>query len=290
LSKLERLGSTTLRIWRIAVFIAWTLPLMPVQGLGLALKRKWTVEFPCFYHRNVCRLLGLKVRPIGQPVSNRPVLFACNHIGYLDIPVLASLIPGSFVAKSEIAGWPLVGWLAKLQRSVFVDRQVRSTAQQRDAIAERLAAKDALILFPEGTSGDGNHVLPFKSSLFSVVFNKEIDEPITVQPVSIAYTRLDGLPIGRRLRPFFAWYGDMKLAPHAWNVLGLGTVEVTVEFHPPTTVAEWSSRKELSQFCYERISNGVSRLLAGRGDATTAPPSRARREPVASDVPVSAVG
>jgi 1-acyl-sn-glycerol-3-phosphate acyltransferase len=283
------MGSTALSTWRLATFLAWTLPLMPVQAVGLLLRRRWVAHFPRFYHRRACRLLGLKVRQIGHPVGARPVLFVSNHVGYLDITVLASLIPGSFVAKAEIADWPLFGWLAKLQRSVFVDRQVRSTAHQRDAIAERLAAKDALILFPEGTSGDGNHILPFKSSLFSVVFNKQTDEPITVQPVSIAYTRLDGLPIGRRLRPFFAWYGDMALAPHAWRVLGLGTIEVEVEFHPPTSVAEWASRKELSQFCYERISAGVGRLLAGRSEAPPAAPSRPRREPVASDIPASAV-
>jgi 1-acyl-sn-glycerol-3-phosphate acyltransferase len=284
------MGSTTLRVWRLAALLAWTLPLMPVQALGLVLRRKWIAEFPRFYHRNACRLLGLKVRQIGHPVTSRPVLFASNHVGYIDITVLSSLIPGSFISKSEVAGWPLIGWLAKLQRSVFVDRQVRTTAQQRDAIAERLAAKDALILFPEGTSGDGIHVLPFKSSLFSVAFNKATDEPITVQPVSIAYTRLDGLPVGRALRPFFAWYGDMSLGPHAWRVLGLGTVEITVEFHPPTTVAEWSSRKELSQFCYERISDGVGRLLAGRGEAPPARSARPLREPIANELPASAVG
>ncbi len=282
------MGSTTLRIWRLAAFLAWTLPLMPVQAFGLALRCKWVAEFPRFYHRNACRVLGLKVRQIGHPVSARPVLFVSNHVGYLDIAVLGSLIPGSFVAKNEVARWPLIGWLAKLQRSVFVDRQVRSTAQQRDAIGDRLDAKDALILFPEGTSGDGNHVLPFKSSLFSVVFNRQTDAPIMVQPVSVAYTRLDGLPIGRRLRPFFAWYGDMSLSPHAWRVLGLGTIEVEVEFHAPTTVAEWRSRKELSQFCYERVSNGVGRLLAGRGEAPPALVARPRHEPAAHEIPAPA--
>ena len=284
------MGSTALRIWRLAAVLAWTLPLMPVQALGLLLRRKWVAEFPRFYHRNACRLLGLNVRQIGRPVTTRPVLFASNHVSYIDIAVLGSLIPGSFVAKSEVAGWPLIGWLAKLQRSVFVDRQVRSTAQQRDAIAQRLAAKDALILFPEGTSGDGTHVLPFKSALFSVVFNRQTEEPIVVQPVSLAYTRLDGLPIGRPLRPFFAWYGDMALAPHVWRVLGLGTIEVAVEFHPPTTVAEWASRKELSQFCYERISNGVGRLLAGRGGVPSAVDVRPHRDPAPSEIAATAAG
>ena len=96
------------------------------------------------------------------------MLFAANHISYLDITVLGSLLDASFIAKTEVAGWPLFGWLARLQRSVFIDRRARSTAHQRDSIAARLAAGEALILFPEGTSGDGNRLLPFKSALFSV--------------------------------------------------------------------------------------------------------------------------
>jgi 1-acyl-sn-glycerol-3-phosphate acyltransferase len=284
------MGSTTRRLWRVAVYLAWTVALMPVQAMGLLLRCGWVARFPCFYHRHCCRILGLKVRRLGHPASARPVLYVANHVSYIDIAVLGSLIPGSFIAKSEIAGWPFFGWLAKLQRSVFVDRQVRSTARQRDAIAERLAAKDALILFPEGTSGDGTFVLPFKSALFSVVINRHSDQPVAVQPVSIAYTKLDGMPIGRGLRPFFAWYGDMTLPPHMWNFLGLGSIEVVVEFHPPTAVSEWSSRKDLAQFCHKRVSWGMGRHLAGRDDepAPAAPP--ARREPLPTEIPASAVG
>jgi 1-acyl-sn-glycerol-3-phosphate acyltransferase len=288
LGKLERMGSTTLRVRRLAVYLAWTLALMPVQAIGLALRRPWVATLPRFYHRHCCRILGFDVRPVGRPVGDRPVLFAANHVSYLDIAILGSLIPGSFVAKSEMAGWPFFGWLAKLQRSVFVDRQVRSTARQRDAIAERLAAKEALILFPEGTSSDGTFVLPFKSALFSVVFNR--DEPVTVQPVSVAYTRLDGLPIGRRLRPFFAWYGDMDLMPHMWRLLGLGRIEAVVEFHPPVSVADFASRKALAQYCYEQVTRGVGRSLAGRNQPPAVEPQQPRHEPISADIPAAAAG
>ena len=206
-----RMGSPLLRVRRLVLYLAFTLALMPVQALGLLFRQPWTASFPRFYHRRCCRILGLKVRRIGRPVTARPVLFAANHISYLDITVFGSLIAGSFIAKREVKGWPLFGWLARLQRSVFIDRQVRSTAAQRDTIAGRLAANDALILFPEGTSGDGNRVLPFKSALFSVANHRAMG-PVTVQPVSIAYTRLDGMPIGRQLRPFFAWYGQIGRA------------------------------------------------------------------------------
>jgi 1-acyl-sn-glycerol-3-phosphate acyltransferase len=264
---LDRIGSPALRLWRLGAYLAWTVPLMPVQGLGLALRRRWVATFPRFYHRCCCRILGIQVRVIGRPVAARPVLFAANHVSYLDITVLGSLLDASFIAKSEIAGWPLFGWLARLQRSVFVDRRTRSTAHQRDSIATRLAAGEALILFPEGTSGDGNRLLPFKSALFSAaehVTDRTAAGTLTVQPVSIAYTRLDGLPLGRALRPFFAWYGSMALAPHLWRMLGLGRLEVVVEFHPATSLAACGSRKALARYCEERVAEGLAGALSGQ--------------------------
>lgn len=257
------MGSPTLRIARIALYLAWTALLMPVQGVGLVLRRPWTRRLPVFYHRWCCRILGFRVRPIGQPSPLRPLLFASNHVSYIDILVLGSLLPASFVAKAEVARWPLFGWLARLQSSVFVDRRVGSTATQRDALVTRLAAGDALILFPEGTSGDGNRVLPFKSALFAAAQQSAAGRPVAVQPVSIAYARWDGIPIGRAFRPFFAWYGAMRLGPHLWNLLGLGTIEVVVAFHPPTSLAACGSRKALAQYCREWVAQGVAAALSG---------------------------
>jgi 1-acyl-sn-glycerol-3-phosphate acyltransferase len=291
------MGSPTLRIVRIVLYLAWTASLMPVQGLGLVLQRPWTRRLPAFYHHWCCRILGFRVRRIGRPSPLRPLLFAANHVSYTDIPVLGSLLPASFVAKTEIAKWPLFGWLAKLQQSVFVDRRVGSTAAQRDAILARLAKGDALILFPEGTSSDGNRVLPFKSALFAAAQGNTLQDgsirdavagaPVVVQPVSIAYTRLDGIPIGRGWRPFFAWYGAMSLAPHLWTMLGLGTVEAVVEFHPPISFADCGSRKALARYCQERVAGGVAAALSGhrppislveRGATPPLPPSQAERE------------
>ncbi len=270
---LERIGSPTLRICRLVVYLLWTVSLMPVQALGLLLRARWAATLPCFYHRQCCRILGLRVRRLGRPVIDRPVLFAANHLSYLDITVFGALLPASFIAKREVARWPLFGWLAKLQRSVFIDRQVRSTAAQRDSIAGRLAAKEALILFPEGTSGDGNRVLPFKSALFSVAEGAAV----TVQPVSITYTRLDGMPIGRALRPLFAWYGAMSMAPHLWRLLGLGKTEVVVEFHPATTLAACGSRKALARYCEERVAAGMAAALSGRRALPAVATRRRRR-------------
>lgn len=288
---IARMGSSALRLRRIAVYLAVTLMLMPVQALGLLLRCGWVARLPRFYHSCCCRILGIRVRRIGWPATARPVLFASNHVSYLDIPVLGSLLPASFIAKREVAGWPLFGWLAKLQRTIFIDRQVHSTRTQRDSIAARLAACDPLILFPEGTSGNGNRVLPFKSALFSVAEGEDggTAAPLTVQPVSIAYTRLDGLPIGRLLRPLFAWYGDMAMAPHLWTVLGLGTVEVVVEFHPPTTVAECGSRKALARYCQGYVGAGLAGALSGRRAAVALPGLEGRGRP-AADAAAPALG
>jgi 1-acyl-sn-glycerol-3-phosphate acyltransferase len=271
------MGSPTLRLVRLALYFAWTAGLMPVQLIGLALRRHWTSTLPVFYHRWCCRILGFRIRVIGTPTSERPVLYAANHISYTDITVLGSVIPGSFIAKSEVARWPLFGWLAKLQRSVFVDRRVHSTVAQRDAIGKRLADGDALILFPEGTSGDGNRVRPFKSALFAAAQEGEGIPPVIVQPVSLAYTRLDGMPIGWLYRPFFAWYGAVDLAPHLWNMVGLGIVEVIVEFHPPTFLGDCGSRKALAEYCHARIAGGVAGALFDRPQPMPEPPGPGTR-------------
>jgi 1-acyl-sn-glycerol-3-phosphate acyltransferase len=282
MGSLDRIGSSALRFWRLGAYIAWTVPLMPVQALGLALRRRWVETFPRFYHRCCCRILGIQVRAIGRPAEARPVLFAANHVSYLDITVLGSLLEASFIAKTEVAGWLVFGWLARLQRSVFIDRRARSTADQRDSIAARLAAGEALILFPEGTSGDGFRLLPFKSALFSVA-DHAASGVVTVQPVSIAYTRLDGMPLGRALRPFFAWYGTMSLAPHLWRMLGLGRLEVVVEFHPPTNLAVCGSRKMLARYCEGRVAEGLAAALSGRRETPgLGAPSSEQRLPAAA--------
>lgn len=249
---------------RLLVYFALTFALAPAQLLALLVGSRLRERIPLFYHGLCCRIFGLEVQVRGQMATARPLLFASNHTSYLDIMVVAALIPGSFVAKREVADWPLYGTLAKLQRTVFVVRDRRHAAQQRDEMTQRLIAGDALILFPEGTSNDGNRVLPFKSSLFAAAHRGINGRTLTVQPVSVAYVALDGLPLGRFLRPFYAWYGDMELAPHLWNVAGLGNATAVVEFHPPAPPEAFASRKTLADYCYRQVAAGVARALGGR--------------------------
>jgi len=262
--------SPFLGLVRFAAFTAWTLLLVPPYLVVRLFSNRQSGRVVQFYWRVVVRLIGFQVVARGAPtVGDGPALYVCNHASYLDIIVLGSLIPACFIAKAEVAGWPGFGLLARLARTVFVDRRPTATKRERDSVRHRLESGDSLILFAEGTSNDGNHVLPFKSALLSVAETgltgpDGIVRPLPVQPVSLAYTRLEGLPITRAMRPFLAWYGDMTLAGHLLGALGLGRVTIEVTFHPPTSLASFPSRKELTVHCHDLVANGVATLLAGR--------------------------
>ena len=257
-------GSSLLGFIRLSLYGTLTVVLVPVQVLILLLLPRLWWALPRLYHRMCCRIMGLRVRVVGQPSTARPTLFVSNHVTYFDIPVLGSIIPVSFVAKTEVAQWPGYGLLAKLQRTVFVDRRRHTTAKQRDSMQARLAAGDALVLFPEGTSNDGNRILPFRSALLSVAESASAERPLVVQPVSIAYPSINGLPMGWGLRPLVAWYGGMELGGHLWRFSRLGRVEVVVQFHDRISVADFPSRKELTRHCAEAVAGGVDRALGGR--------------------------
>jgi 1-acyl-sn-glycerol-3-phosphate acyltransferase len=256
---------------RLLLYGVLTLGMMPIQVLALVLSPRLAVRLPLTYHALCRRIFGMEVVLSGQLSAAHPTLFVSNHVSYLDITVLGSLIGGSFVAKAEVAGWPLFGWLAKLQRTVFVERQRTATASQATLLRQRLTGGGNLILFPEGTSGDGNRTLRFKSGLLGVTDLAIGGRPLAVQPVSIAYARLDGIPIGRVFRPYFAWYGDMILASHLWRMAGLGTTTVAVHFHPPLTIDACGSRKALAQAAQTAVAGGVAALLSGR-EVASAPP------------------
>ncbi|MEQ1863446.1 MAG: lysophospholipid acyltransferase family protein [Micropepsaceae bacterium] len=251
-------------------FLILTLLFIPIQWT--AIKFDWPMRnwLPVQFARGLCRLMGIRIETFGRPYKERGVLLAANHSSYFDMPVLAAVIPVSFVAKSEVAKWPFFGTLSKLVRTVFVERERRSKAgEQRDRIRERLEEGGTIVLFPEGTSNDGNRVLTFKSSLLGsaeamVTGADGRPRRVVVQPVSLAYTRLHGVPMGREFRPFFAWYGDMDLVPHLWEAFCLGPMDVMVHYHPPMTVDQFPSRKELALACEKMVAEGVAHALSGR--------------------------
>lgn len=250
-----------LRIIGLVVLAFVLLACAPIRALQ---RRRMPASITRAWHKGSCRIVGLEPVIHGNPVTDRPVLFVSNHVSYLDIPVLGALLDACFIAKSEVKTWPVFGFLAQLQSTVFVERKARRTAEQSSIINERLEQGDSLILFPEGTSSDGNRALRFKSALFQAAEATIDGNQVEVQPVSIAYTRFDGMPMGRALRPLYAWYGDMELAPHLWRVLGLGEVQVDVVFHAPVRLSDFESRKELARHCEAVVARGLCDALTGR--------------------------
>jgi 1-acyl-sn-glycerol-3-phosphate acyltransferase len=258
---------------RLSGFALWTGVMLGPVLLANRLAPRRAERLLLRYWRVSSRLLGLRARVRGTPCTARPCLFVANHVSYVDIVLLGALLPANFVAKREVAGWPVFGFLSKAQRTLFVERRGARSREQRDALVARLAAGDSLVLFPEGTSSDGGRVLRFKSALFAVA-EPGAGPPLQVQPVSVAYVGLDGMPLGRHLRPLVGWFGDMDLAPHLWALLGLGRIEAELRFHPPVRMAAFAGRKALAAHCQGAVAGGVAAALAGRepADAPVVPP------------------
>jgi len=270
----------------LTAFMTLTLPLMPVQAVLVRVWPRGARAFPHWYHRNVCRIIGVKLRIDGAVVRDRPVLIVSNHTSWLDIPVLSAVAPVSFVAKKEVGSWPFVASLARLQRTVFVDRTRRqATGDAAGEIMQRLAAGDAIVLFAEGTSSDGNRVLPFKTSLFGSVkparsaegTGPAAGEPV-VQTLAIVYTHLHGVPLGRGERPRVGWYGDMDMQSHAWELLGQGPLTATISIGPPVPLTAFADRKELALSSERAVRRAVHAILRSRTELEPVEPGESSRK------------
>jgi 1-acyl-sn-glycerol-3-phosphate acyltransferase len=237
-------------IWagaRLAVLALAFAAMYPFQRLALRFGWRLADRLPVRFHRLFLSLFSVRIIVRGTPPSNTPTLVLSNHVSWLDIPVIASLLPLSFIARADIAGWPVVGLFARLQRCVFIDRARKShTAEVNAEVAHRLARGDVIVLFPEGTTGDGNRLLPFRSSLVGAARAALVEpslERIHLQPLAISYIRRHGLPITRRERPTIAWYGDMDLAPHLAAFLRDGPLDVVLWWGEPIPFDSASDRK-----------------------------------------------
>ncbi len=252
---------------RGASVLLWTVPAALVQGACLALPGRAKVVFARAYWAGVCWLLGIQVRVVGaqaRRIDSRSVVFASNHSSWLDIPTLGGVLEACFISKAEVGRWPVVSTVAWLGRTVFVSRRATSTGRERDDMRGRLDAGDNLVLFPEGTSSDGSRVLPFRSAFFSIVEERAGSPLPLIQPVSVVYDQLAGLPTGRASRPLFAWYGDMELGSHFWRLAQHRGLRATVLLHAPIDPAAYPSRKALSLAVWQTVAEGTAALRQNR--------------------------
>jgi lyso-ornithine lipid O-acyltransferase len=258
-----RLIGTSFLILLLAAFI------FPLQWL--AWRFGWRLQrlLPMLFHRGVARIIDLRVKVVGTPSSARPMLILSNHVSWLDITALGTLMPLSFVAKSEVMDWPLFGLMAKLQRSIFVDRNRRSsTKENSEVIAARLEEGDPIVLFAESTTSDGNRILPFRSALVgaarAAVTSDSATTAVHIQPVSLAYDRADGLPTGRMGRARIGWYGDMEMIPHLKGILRGGPLDITISFGAPMIDDGLAHRKALTRDAEQSVRMMLAEGLTGR--------------------------
>ena len=205
----------------------------------------------------VCRtaflILGMRFRSVGSPIRG-PGAVVANHASWLDIFALNARKRIYFVAKSEVAGWPGIGWLARATGTVFIRRDRAEARHQIALFRERLAADHTLLFFPEGTSTDGLRVLPFKPTLFAAFFAPELHERLQMQPVSLVYQA----PSGEDPR-FYGWWGEMAFGTHLLSTLAARRQgAVTVIYHPVVAVADYPDRKTLARAMETQVRAGLA--------------------------------
>lgn len=225
--------------------------LLALRPLEIALHRRhrpWTPLITRTVCRGALRLIGLERCGVGVPMAGGGAL-VCNHVSWLDIFVLNAGGCIVFVSKSEVAGWPGIGWLARATGTVFVTRDRRNASRDVAALQSRLAIGQTLAFFPEGTSSDGQQVLPFKPTLFAPL----IAMGLQVQPVTLSYRA----PRGSDPRAY-GWWGDMLFGAHLLSTLGMaqhGRVNVT--YHPPRKLAPQTDRKALAREMMENVASAL---------------------------------
>jgi lyso-ornithine lipid O-acyltransferase len=248
-----------------SLLILLSLIVIPPQWLFTKIWPGAARRFPHLYFRMVTGLMGIRIDVKGTPLSGAACLYVANHVSWLDILVLSSVAPVCFVAKHEVARWPLFGLLATVGRTIYINRDRRHDVKAVGAaIRQRLSEGECIVIFPEGTSSDGNRLLPFRSALLETADCEVDGKKVPVQPLTIAYTGVYGVPLGRVRRPIFAWHGKMELLPHLLGVGRIGPFEATLSFHPPVTVQEFGGRKSLARHCERVIRASLVESLTGR--------------------------
>jgi 1-acyl-sn-glycerol-3-phosphate acyltransferase len=256
-------------IARMVLFIAWAFSLALIFIVARALKLpKHQALIPVF-HAGCCRIFGMSVIYCGEINRTPPSLYVSNHLSYLDIFILGNL-PAYFIAKSEVGSWPVLGYFAKLQNTLFFERRSLRAKQQIAVMREHLASGKSLTLFPEGTSTGGDLVLPFKSSLFDAADLSSIEQQgskvprVAIQPVTIAFTRYDGELMDQTTRDYYAWYleGD-PFGSHFIKMAKTKKIEVKVMFHPVCYLDDFESRKQCADFCQQAVAEQLAEFNSG---------------------------
>jgi 1-acyl-sn-glycerol-3-phosphate acyltransferase len=244
----------------VFVFVPLLLVLIPIQFVITRLGFYWNVPTMLF-HKVGCIFLGIRVRTIGEPLHNRPTLLVSNHISWTDIIAIGSVADVTFVAKTGVRNTFFVGFMASLQRTLFVDYQRRQDARRTSQeMAKRLSSNSAVLLFAEGHRDLGTHVQPFRSALVGAAqaaMEEGGAKDVAIQPVTIAYTHLQGLPVSRNERSGISGMNARGFRAVVANLLSSGMKDVTIAFGAPIPLGPDTDRKVVTKLA----ENQVRRML-----------------------------
>ena len=244
----------------LSIFIIITIPIQFLLNIfNLRLKN----IYPIFFYKVIKNIAGINIDIEGlEKITQKGIgtLYIANHVSWFDILCLGSILNARFIAKKEVASMGIFGFLAKLSNTFFIDNSNKNKIYEyNNFIREKLINGESLILFPEGTTSDGNSVRKFKSSLFECINSNE--SQINVQPISICYVRKNNVPMGIYSRRFIAWIGEISMVSSMKEFLSSGSITVSLIFHPKISIGRFSNRKELSSFCEEQILIGLNKTI-----------------------------
>ena len=246
---------------RIISIVLWILIIPIIFMLAQLLRIPGYKKLVPMFHAGTCRILGIETVVSGSMTLLKPTLYVSNHVSYIDIFVLGQ-IPAFFVAKSEVSSWPVFGKLAEFQNTLFIERSPRKAKAQLDILKHHLKKGNSLTFFPEGTSTDGTHVEPFKSTLFESANIGQSLQKVAIQAVTIVYTHHAGQKIDNQaVRDHYAWYATMPFLSHFLGLMPLKKVCAKVHYHPVCYLEDFASRKECADYCQQMVAKKMAELL-----------------------------
>jgi 1-acyl-sn-glycerol-3-phosphate acyltransferase len=249
---------------KLSIFILWSfLIVIPLIINGFILSKSKKFHFtPGLYHRVTCLIYGIKTQIKGIPNTSDHVVFVGNHLSYIDIPVIGSRLPATFIAKADVRKWPIFGLLSMLAQTIFIERSREAAQKCITDIKTALKKNRSLILFPEGTSTQGVDVLPFKSSIFDLFLQQDLKEKLLIQPFTISVQSIDNKQItSTRDLDTYAWHGEMTMLPHLWAIGKSKGAKILLTFHKPRAASHYDNRKLFAKDCQQDVAEGLKNSL-----------------------------
>jgi len=257
-------------IFLIIIVCILIILILPIQLLINLTNLNIKYKVPKLFLKIVSSIIGIKIKSINlsNEIENKyGVLYVSNHVSWMDILCLGSLLDAQFIAKKEVAEMGLFGFLAKLNHTFFIDNtNQRKSFSYNEIIQAKLLKKQNLILFPEGTTSDGNGLRSFKSSFFESTnlpkyYPNKANDFINVFPISLCYKDKNNLPMGIFYRRYVAWQGDYPLLKLMKIFLLSGPVSIDIIIHKSVNLSNFKNRKELSNYCQSIIQNTITKEL-----------------------------